>query len=257
MKSNIFNLSAYLQRIEAAPYENGSTINIDYIKYLMRCQLFRIPFENIDVQQGKIISLNPDDIFKKIIENKRGGYCYELNGLFAMALQSLGIRYQFVAARPMFYPVLRPKTHMALVVNFSGEYWLCDLGFGSYGIREPVSLQQLNEPISQDFDHFMLTKDNTGEYLLQALIDNKWTNQYAFNLSPQLWIDFSPANYLNSTHPEAIFVQKLLLIQHSETERMTLLGNTLKITDCTGVRIKEIQPDEQKYIVSEYFGLEI
>jgi N-hydroxyarylamine O-acetyltransferase len=77
----------------------------------MRYQLFSVPFENLDVQQGKVISLVPEEIYRKIVERNRGGYCYEVNGLFAMALNALGIPYQFFAARPMTYPVRRPKPY--------------------------------------------------------------------------------------------------------------------------------------------------
>src|SRR2546427_879975 len=78
----------------------------------MRQQLFSVPFENLDVQAGKIVSLVPEDIAGKILGGARGGYCYEVNGLFAMALQALGIAYRFVAARPMFYPADRKSTRL-------------------------------------------------------------------------------------------------------------------------------------------------
>jgi N-hydroxyarylamine O-acetyltransferase len=101
----------------------------------MRRQLFNVPFENLDVQAGKGVSMVPEMIVEKVIGRGRGGYCYEVNGLFAMALRALGIDYHLVACRPMTYPVVRPRTHMALVVQLEDEPWLCDLGFGSYGIR--------------------------------------------------------------------------------------------------------------------------
>ncbi|MGM1331113.1 arylamine N-acetyltransferase family protein, partial [Klebsiella michiganensis] len=92
---------------------------------------------------GKIVSMEPDDIANKLLRQRRGGYCYELNGLFTMALEALGIAWRFVAARPMFYPARRPKTHMAVVAEVEGRQWLCDLGFGSYGIRAPLALDEL------------------------------------------------------------------------------------------------------------------
>lgn len=82
-----------------------------------------------------------------------------MNGLFAMALQALGIAYRFVAARPMFYPARRPRTHMALVAEVEGRRWLCDLGFGSYGIRAPMALDVLDTEVRQDGDTFRLRAD--------------------------------------------------------------------------------------------------
>ncbi|QZN97972.1 arylamine N-acetyltransferase [Symbiopectobacterium purcellii] len=231
MHSDNFDLSTYLRRINytAQVSADSATLNA-----LMRHQLFSVPFENLDVQAGKVISLVPEEIVDKLLHRGRGGYCYEVNGLFAMALEALGIPYCFVAARPMFYPARRPKTHMALIAEVDGRRWLCDLGFGSYGIRAPLALDLLDTDINQDFDIFRLTRDAKGEYLLQARVEGEWANQYGFDLTPQEWIDFVPANYLNSTHPDAIFVQKLLIVQHHAEGRLILLGDTLKTVTAQG-----------------------
>lgn len=221
----------------------------------MRHQLMTVPFENLDVQAGKVVSLVPEEIVEKIIDRNRGGYCYEVNGLFAMALEALGIEYQFVAARPMFYPVKRPKTHMAIIATVEGKQWLCDLGFGSYGIRAPMDLAEIDKPIKQDHDLFMLEKSEAGEYLLKAYVDDVWVNQYAFDLHPWEWIDFAPANYLNSTHPDAIFVQKRLVIIQNLAGRTILVGNSLK-TIQSGVTNKiEIEDEQVKGVLETCFDL--
>lgn len=106
MHSDNFDISTYFKRINYTGPAAGDT---GTLHALMRHQLFAIPFENLDVLAGKIVSLAPDDIADKLLTPGRGGYCYEVNGLFAMALEALGIPYRFVAARPMFYPVRRPK----------------------------------------------------------------------------------------------------------------------------------------------------
>ena len=112
MHSDSFDLSLYFRRIG---YSGPAAADTATLHALMRHQLFAIPFENLDVQAGKIVSMEPDDIANKLLRLRRGGYCYELNGLFTMALEALGIAWRFVAARPMFYPARRPKTHMAVV----------------------------------------------------------------------------------------------------------------------------------------------
>lgn len=199
----------------------------------------------------------PEDIADKLLRQKRGGYCYEVNGLFAMALEALGIRWRFVAARPMFYPVRRPKTHMALIAEIDGRQWLCDLGFGSYGIRAPMALDMLDTDIRQDFDTFRLTRNAEGEYLLQARMEGKWASQYGFDLSPQEWIDFVPANYLNSTHPDAIFVQKLLVVQHRPEGRQILLGNVLKTITAQGVETQQLAEDDIASVLKNCFALTV
>ncbi|GAB7542662.1 arylamine N-acetyltransferase family protein [Cupriavidus sp. CuC1] len=254
MKAENFTLRHYFDRIG---FEVPAAVDIATITGMMRRQLFTVPFENLDVQARKGVSLVPEEIVEKILHRKRGGYCYEVNGIFAMALQALGVPYQFVAARPMFYPVRRPKTHMALVLTVNDAQWLCDLGFGSYGIRAPIRLDVLDAEVKQDFDTFMLTRSSEQAYLLKALVDGRWENQYAFDLSAQEWIDFVPANYLNSTHPDAIFVQKLLVIQHNEAGRKLLFGNTLKIITNGHTEQTLIGSEDVQRLLSFEFGLTV
>jgi len=252
MKAENFVLQEYFDRIG---YSADAKADMATIAGMMRCQLFSVPFENLDVQAGKIVSLVPEEIVDKIIVRKRGGYCFEVNGLFAMALEALRIPYQFVAARPMMYPVRKPKTHMAIVVKADGEEWLCDLGFGSYGIRAPMRLDFLDAEIQQDFDTFMLRKANEREYLLQALVEGKWADQFAFDLSPQEWIDFTPANYLSSTHPDSIFVQKLVVVLHNHKGRVSLSGDILKSVIEGQIEKQTVTPEDTASILSGRFGL--
>ncbi|WGZ94800.1 MAG: arylamine N-acetyltransferase [Candidatus Thiothrix putei] len=190
----------------------------------------------------------------KIVGKQRGGYCYEVNGLFAMALQSLQIPYQFVAAHPMFYPMKRPRTHMALLVTLDGTEWLCDLGFGSYGIRAPLRLDVLETPISQGCDTFMLSEEG-GDIVLKAQVDDAWVKQYGFNRCPVEWIDFAPANWLNSTHPDAVFTQKPLVVRFTVSGRNILFGDSFKqvkegvTTQCT------LALHEQAAVLAEHFGI--
>lgn len=252
MKADNFVLQEYFKRIN---FDGKAKADIATIAEMMRCQLFSVPFENLDVQAGKIVSLIPEEIVDKIIGRNRGGYCYEVNGIFAMALGAIGIPYQFVAARPMFYPVRRPKTHMAIVLKIDDQEWLCDLGFGSYGIRAPMRLNLLDTEIKQGFDTFMLSKTNEREYLLKALVEGEWADQYAFDLSPQEWIDFTPANYLNSTHPDALFVQKFLVVLHNPNGREILCGDMLK--SVTGGRIDKqtVRPEDRASVLKDRFRL--
>lgn len=253
MQANNFSLSQYLERIG---FEGQARADLATVTAMMRCQLFTVPFENLDVQAGKVVSLVPEEIVEKIILRQRGGYCYEVNALFAMALQELGIPYQMVAARPMFYPVRRPRTHMALIVEVEGAQWLCDLGFGSYGIRQPMRLDLLDVEVSQDSDTFKLSMPNVREYLLQAKADGVWANQYGFDLSVHEWIDFVPANYLNSTHPDAIFVQKLLVVLHQPWGRYILLDHNLKTVRDGVSSTQVIEPGQRAQVLHDLFKLQ-
>lgn len=260
MQASNFDLALYARRIGLAQVPTAAGFDAAALCQLMQAHLRNITFENLDVQAGKIVSLLPEDIVNKMVgvdgKARRGGYCYEQNGLFAMALTALGISYYFVACRPMFYPMLRPKTHMALVVSVQQQQYLCDLGFGSYGMRAPIALTDVNLPQQQDYDQFRLTMPAPGEYVLQALINQQWTSQFGFDLHPAQWIDFMPANYLNSTHPDTVFVQKLLLIRQTAEGRHLLVGDELKTSSCGVTTVQPITASQRPALLSELFGLD-
>jgi len=252
MYAENFKLDDYLHRVG---YNNTPACNLQTLIELIRAQLFSVPFENLDVQAGKIVSMVPEDIVEKIVYHPRGGYCYEVNGLFAMALTALGFEYTLIGARPMFYPLRRPKTHMVLAVKVEGQLWLCDVGFGSFGIRAPLSLHSINQIIQQDDDFFRLVRDGENNFIMQALVDDQWENQYGFDLYPHEWIDFFPANFLNSRHPDTIFVQKLLVVKHDERGRKILLGNRLKVIEKGVATIKQLSDSEVAELLTVDFGL--
>lgn len=253
MHAQNFILDDYLNRIG---FSGDRTPNAKTLAAIMRCQLFTVPFENLDVQAGKIVSLVPEDMVDKIIYQSRGGYCYEVNGVFAMALSALGFEYTLVGARPMFYPARRPRTHMVLAVKADNDVWLCDTGFGSFGIRAPLALSKVDSVIQQDDDFYRLIKNN-DEYTMQALVDGEWTSQYGFDLYPHELIDFAPANFYNSKHPDAIFVQKLLVVKHFPNGRYILLGHRLKTIAQGETSIMDLTDSDIKDLLKTEFGLTI
>ncbi|MGQ5522728.1 arylamine N-acetyltransferase family protein [Chitinimonas sp. PSY-7] len=252
MNADNFSLEHYFDRIG---FTGEVKTDIHTLTKIMRQQLFTVPFENLDVQAKKTISLIPENIVEKIIYNRRGGYCYEVNGLFSIVLRNLGIPYQFVAARPIFSAVQRPRTHLVLVAQIEGKAWLFDLGFGSTGIRAPISLDTLNTEIQQDFDTYMLSKVDERVYLLRARIEDEWLDQYSFDLSHHEWVDFAPANHFNSTHPDSLFVKQLLVVQHNESGRTILVGDMLKTVIGSTVTKQTVDSSAYKASLKDRFNL--
>lgn len=246
MKASNFSLSAYLSRIG---FEGEASCDLVTLERIVRRQLVSIPFENTEVQVGRIPSMIPEDIVEKILTHGRGGYCYEINGLFAMALDALEFSWYFVAARPMFYPVRRPKTHMIVVVQLDGASYLCDTGFGGYALRAPLLLKE--GEVVQDGDLFRLEMIDS-EYVLSVLVQGVWQQQYGFTLQAQEWIDFSLANYFNATHPDTIFTQKKLAIMQTPTGRKILVDNELKLIENGEIDYRTIDYDQG---LKEYFGI--
>lgn len=105
MHADNFSLARYFDRIG---YAGPAHADLATVSELMRRQLYTVPFENLDVQAGLGVSLAPEDIADKILARGRGGYCYEVNGLFCMAMQALGVPYRYVAARPCSIPRVVP-----------------------------------------------------------------------------------------------------------------------------------------------------
>lgn len=252
MQAENFVVDDYLQRIN---YSGAINPGVETLTNVMRAQLHSIPFENLDVQAGKIVSMVPEEIVKKIVYSTRGGYCYEVNGLFTMALGALGFSFDIIGARPMFYPQRRPKTHVVIVVNIGNERWLCDTGFGSFGLRAPIGLHQLGQVIQQDNETFMLDKNERDEFVLKALVKGEWANQFGFDLQPMEWIDFSLANYYNSTHPDAIFVKQYLVMQQHAQGRTLLSGNQLKKFTGEQEIIAEVSPAQLDDVLWQEFSL--
>ena len=247
MIASNFSLKNYLNRIN---YAGKIQADLKTLNALMSHQLQSVPFENTEVQAGRIPSLVLEDIYTKIVTDKRGGYCYEVNGLFAMALSAIGFEWYFIGARPMFYPSRRPKTHMVIVVILDGESYLCDTGFGGYGLREPLKVVE-TLAAEQNGDQFRLAFIDE-EFVLSSLVNEEWMPQYGFALSQQEWIEFSLANYFNATHPETIFTQKKLAIIQTPTGRKILVDNSLKIIDQGITTVSEV---EYFSAAKEQFGL--
>ena len=247
MKAINFNLTDYLSRIG---FDGEVSCDVATLTQLMQRQLRSIPFENTEVQAGRIPSMVPEDIVNKVLLRGRGGYCYEINGVFAMALTAIGFEWHFAGARPMTYAVRRPKTHMVLIVRVEGRDYLCDTGFGGYALRAPMMIEE--GEITQDGDRFRLELID-GEYVVSSFVQGEWQRQYGFAMQHQEWIEFSLANYFNATHLDTIFTQKKLAIMQTPNGRKILVDNELKLIEEGKLELLKV---DYESALKEYFGLE-
>ena len=254
IEAESFNLQQYLDRIK---FSGEIELNLDGITKLMRSQLFSVPFENIDVQAGKVISLNGDDIVNQIVNNNRGGYCYQINGLFSLALQEIGIPHYYVAARPLVNPGQNAKTHLGIIASIENEEYLIDLGFGGNSIRKPLKLSAIGTEIQHDSDTFRLAKTEDNDFLLQILIGKEWSNLYSFDLTPQRWIDFKPANHYNYSHPDSFFVQNLIVVLQNPLGKKILFKNSVKSVTNGVSEITSFEDNQLKNILTSEFNLNL
>jgi N-hydroxyarylamine O-acetyltransferase len=249
-----FNLQQYLDRIK---YSGAIELNFEGIKKLMQSQIFSVPFENIDVQAGKVISLIGDDIVTQIVNKNRGGYCYQINGIFSLMLQEIGVPHYYIAVRPLVNPGQYAKTHLAIIATIENEEYLIDLGFGGNSIREPLKLSEIKTEIKQDLDTFTLIKTEDDDYLLQIQIGKEWSNLYSFDLNPQRWIDFKPANHYNYSHPDSTFTQRLIVVLQNPLGKKILLKNSIKFVTNGVTEIISFEDNQLETILEKEFNLKV
>lgn len=254
IEASNFDLQQYLNRIN---FSGEIKLDLAGIKILMQSQLFSVPFENIDVQAGKTISLIGDDIVNQIVTKNRGGYCYQINGIFSLLLQEIGLPHYYIAVRPLVNPGQNPKTHLAIIATIEGEEYLIDLGFGGNSIREPLKLSQAGTEIQQDFETFTLVKTEDDDYLLQIKIGNEWSNLYSFDLTPQRWIDFKPANHYNYSHPDSFFTQNLIVVLQNPLGKKIVFKNAVKSVTNGVTEVIPFEDDQLDTLLKTEFNLNI
>lgn len=247
--------SAYLARIG---YQGSVVPSMETLRGLHLSHVLTVPFENLDIHLGRPISLEPSALFEKIVTSRRGGYCFELNGLFALLLEDLGFAITRLAARVLYGTEgVRPRSHQMLLVHLDGDCWIVDVGFGGQGLREPLpcvaGLEHRQGP-----DRFRLTTDERGEHVLQCRLDEAWTDLYSFTLEPWLPVDYQFANYYHSHAPESLFVQRLICTMPTLDGRKSLIDRLFKVRDQQGTQeVHVTNEDERENLLQENFGVTI
>ena len=244
--------NAYLARIGFEG--DGSQIKptLDNLIALHRQHAFSIPFENFDVYLRGDVSLDKEAIFDKLVYQGRGGYCYEMNGLFFDALEHFGYQVQYLTSRPMLgYFEKRPKTHMILKVDIEGESYICDQGFTGMSLIEPIKLEDGVESEQYGFA-FKVLEVEEGLYQIQSLQSGNWVSLFEFDLQEQLYIDFSVPNHFNVTSPDSICTRKVIASIYTKTGRVHMLDNKLRFRG--GAENQDIEISSQQHLEEVLMG---
>ncbi len=241
--------SAYLARIGAG---HPVAADLGALRALQVAHLATVPFENLSVHLGEPILLDPGALEDKIVRRRRGGFCYELNGLFAILLRELGFEVSLLAAR-VHLPDGRlgpPFDHVALRVDLD-DSWLVDVGFGAFS-RQPLRL--FAPDVQPDPDgEFLLLDQPGGE--VRVCRDGKPV--YLLELRARELADFIPTCWWQSTSPDSHFTQGLTCSLPTSTGRITLSGDRL-IETVHGERQERILPEpEIAAVYRERFGVEL
>ncbi|HKI00782.1 MAG TPA: arylamine N-acetyltransferase [Thermoanaerobaculia bacterium] len=247
------DIRAYLDRIR---YRGPLTLTAETLRALEIAHLQAVPFENLSIHARQPVVLDDESLFDKVVVRRRGGFCYELNGLFAALLRALGFQVAMLSAGVAradgtFGPDF---DHMALLVTLE-ERWLADVGFGD-SFRDPLRLDERGEQpegprafrIDEDGGHLLLLRrDGAGE---------PWQKQYRFTPQPYEYADYAGMCRYHQTSPESHFTQRTLCSLATPEGRVTLSGMRL-ITSRGGERHERAleSEEERAALLRELFGV--
>lgn len=248
-----FDLAAYLQRVAlgATPRADLATLTA-----LHRAHVDAIPFENLEIQMGGAVRLEPEVLQAKMVARRRGGYCFEQNALFAMALRAVGFDPRTCEARVRqgAAGVIRPRTHMILIVPLEERSWLVDVGFGGDGLCEPLALD--GAPCTQAGWTYRVTEEG-GLRVLQVERTHAWEDLYAFTPDPVYPVDYVMANWFTSTFPTSPFVTSLTAQRTTGDERRFLRNLTFTIACGERRESREIAREALGPLLRDAFGLDV
>jgi N-hydroxyarylamine O-acetyltransferase len=248
------DIAAYLRRID---YDGPLDLSEGTLRQLHRAHMNRVPFENLDIHLGRPIVLDESRILSKIVEHRRGGFCYELNGAFGALLRALGFDVEMLSAGVAreeggFSP---PFDHMALLVKLK-QRWLADVGFGD-SFREPLLVDYAGEQLQADGAYRI---GREGEHLILERRDDRglWRPQYRFTLQPYGYGDFTEMCRYHQTSPDSHFTQRRTCSVATPNGRITLTGMRLIVT-ARGERRERTLMDEKEYAATlrQHFGVEL
>lgn len=243
---------AYLRRIN---YSGPISPDAETLRQLQVAHLMAVPFENLSIHSAEPIVLNDDALFEKIVSKRRGGFCYELNGLFAALLRSLGFNVEMLSAgvadgKGEFGPDF---DHMTLLVNLE-ERWLADVGFGD-SFLEPLLLDEQGEQ-TQGNRSYKIEAEGDHRILWQREDNSEWKPQYRFGLEPRRFADYEEMCRYHQTSPESHFTRSRVSTRATPDGRITLSEMRL-ITTRHGEKSEQVLKDEGERVASlqEHFGI--
>jgi N-hydroxyarylamine O-acetyltransferase len=245
------NISEYLERIHIHKIERPG---YSFLSKLQLQHLLTVPFENLDIHEGKKIVLDESLLYEKIVSRGRGGFCYELNGLFCRLLRTVGFTAQIVSAR-VYMParnLFSPEfDHMAILVDIEDSY-LVDVGFGDT-FRRPIAMP---DGAVEDVSGKYQIRSDKDQFVLEKLQSDNWQPVYSFTIQPKAISDFEEMCSFNQTSPESHFTQQLICTIATETGRISLSDDYLTVTDGnTKRKIKVKSSEDFRLNLQNYFGI--
>jgi N-hydroxyarylamine O-acetyltransferase len=248
----VFDLDRYLERIGLKGHPGIGQVHLAHVT--------SIPFENLDPHRGVRVSLAAEDLERKLVAGRRGGYCFEQNLLLGAALEALGAEVDLLLARVRVGAppgAIRPRSHLLLRVRAEGSTWHADVGFGRGSPFEPIPFGPGPEREQMGW-RFRIVEDG-AELVLQTARDDDWEDLYGFSPDPVPLVDVETANWFTSTHPRSPFVTGLVAGVQAADGTHTMLsdwgGLTLTEATATGATVTPVERGDVPRLLATNFGL--
>jgi len=250
------DIDAYLARIG---YRGPVAPTLETLHDIASAHVQAIPFENLDVLLGRRIDLSTAALQEKLVRQRRGGYCFEQNGLLLAVLEAIGFHPRPLSARVRIHrprDYLPPRTHLFVRLELGGESWLADVGVGALSLTSAI---RLFAPGEQPTPHEPRRIVREGALLFhQARFGDEWHDVYEFTLEEMPPIDRELANWFTSTHPDSHFRSRLMVARAlPDGARKTLLNRELTFRQRGGVAEARMisTPEELRSVLARDFDL--
>lgn len=205
-----------------ADLDISASAGIGFLNELQSKHIARYSFNSLAVVLGQDISLEIDSIFTKIVEKKRGGYCFEHNKLMLTVLAQLGFDVRLLMAKVVYNRDIDvARTHRITLLKLAGDDYIVDAGFGHFGARLPVKIE-LGLEQDQGDAVYRIVKNEVGEYCYQLLKDDAFFTLYTFNLHHYSEAECSPAHFYSHKSPAAPFVNNLVVCRKFYNDILSL-----------------------------------
>lgn len=225
---------------------------------LNRRHIDQFSFSSVGVLLQYSLPLDVPSLLKKIVVEKKGGYCFEHNRLFHAVLETLNYKVSAVLARVLYNKGVdcpqSPRTHRLIILELEGQRYVVDVGFGANGPKTPVLLSE--QPTKGPYgDEYRVTQNPLGDYLLQVKKNGEFFTLYSFDLHRYNEADFEMSHFYSHRHPSAGFVNNLVVARIHEGEVRSLKNESYMKIYPDGDRSEVITSAERlREILDQEFG---